>query len=62
MIRGKKNMLSPSQLVMGLALMFRLADESLVNHVDVRFEPCSDQILLYRCYINNFDRRGSRRS
>lgn len=36
MIRGRKNMLSPAQLVMGLGLLFRLADESLVNHVDVR--------------------------
>lgn len=35
MIRGKKNVLSPSQLVMGLGLLFRLSDESLPNHVDV---------------------------
>lgn len=36
MIRGTKNYLPPSNLQMGLALLFRVADESLVNHINER--------------------------
>jgi hypothetical protein len=33
MIRGKKNFLPPSNLVMGFGLLFRLADESIPAHL-----------------------------
>jgi predicted ribosome quality control (RQC) complex YloA/Tae2 family protein len=33
MIRGKKNFLPPSGLVMGFGILFRLADESIASHV-----------------------------
>ncbi len=36
MIRGTKNYLPPSNLQMGLALLFRVADESIVNHINER--------------------------
>jgi hypothetical protein len=36
MIRGKKNYLPPNQLVMGLAVMFKLEDESISNHIGER--------------------------
>lgn len=36
MIRGKKNYLSPSQLIMGLGIMFRLEDSSIERHKDER--------------------------
>ena len=36
MIRGKKNYLPPNQLVMGLGLFFRLADDSVERHVEER--------------------------
>ena len=36
MIRGKKNYLSPCQLVMGLGFMFRLEESSIERHKDER--------------------------
>jgi hypothetical protein len=36
MIRGKKNYLTQSQLIMGLAIMFRLEDSSIERHKDER--------------------------
>lgn len=36
MIRGKKNYLPQTQLVMGFSLFFRLDEESIVNHLDDR--------------------------
>ncbi|EZA61993.1 hypothetical protein DMN91_003773 [Ooceraea biroi] len=36
MIRGKKNYLTQSQLIMGLAVMFRLEDSSIERHKDER--------------------------
>eukprot|EP01125_Pyxidicula_operculata_P002654 TRINITY_DN124_c5_g1_i2.p1 TRINITY_DN124_c5_g1~~TRINITY_DN124_c5_g1_i2.p1 ORF type:complete len:1071 (+),score=346.11 TRINITY_DN124_c5_g1_i2:76-3288(+) len=36
MIRGKKNLLPHNPLVMGLALLFKLGDESVKNHEDER--------------------------
>jgi len=36
MIRGTKNELKHTQLVMGFALLFKIADESLPNHLDER--------------------------
>jgi len=36
MIRGKKNYLTESQLIMGLAIMFRLEDSSIERHKDER--------------------------
>lgn len=36
MIRGKKNYLPPTQLVMGLSIMFRLEDSSIERHKDER--------------------------
>jgi len=36
MIRGKKNYLTESQLIMGLAIMFRLEDGSIERHKDER--------------------------
>jgi len=36
MIRGKKNKLNHTQLIMGFAVMFKVADEFLVNHLDER--------------------------
>jgi hypothetical protein len=36
MIRGKKNFLPPSQLVIGFAFMLRLDDESTVRHAGER--------------------------
>ena len=33
MIRGKKNFLPPSSLIMGFGILFRLADESIAAHV-----------------------------
>ncbi|GAB6026032.1 hypothetical protein CHUAL_012242 [Chamberlinius hualienensis] len=36
MIRGKKNYLPPCHLIMGFGLLFKLGDESLVNHIDER--------------------------
>jgi hypothetical protein len=35
MIRGKKNYVNDTQLVMGFAILWKIADESIVNHVDV---------------------------
>jgi len=35
-VRGKKNILKHTQLVMGFALLFKLADESIANHLDER--------------------------
>jgi hypothetical protein len=34
-IRGKKNFCTNNQLVMGFGLMFKVADESIINHIDV---------------------------
>ncbi|XP_025157417.1 nuclear export mediator factor NEMF homolog isoform X2 [Harpegnathos saltator] len=36
MIRGKKNYLPPSQLIMGLGIMFRLEENSIERHKDER--------------------------
>eukprot|EP01127_Copromyxa_protea_P022660 TRINITY_DN8259_c0_g1_i2.p1 TRINITY_DN8259_c0_g1~~TRINITY_DN8259_c0_g1_i2.p1 ORF type:complete len:1045 (-),score=329.71 TRINITY_DN8259_c0_g1_i2:172-3051(-) len=36
MIRGKKNYINDTQLVMGFGILFKVADESIVNHVDER--------------------------
>lgn len=36
MIRGKKNYLPPSQLIMGLGIMFRLEESSMERHKDER--------------------------
>lgn len=36
MIRGKKNYLPPSQLIMGLGIMFRLEESSIERHKDER--------------------------
>lgn len=36
MIRGKKNYLTQSQLIMGLGIMFRLEDSSIERHKDER--------------------------
>ncbi|KAI1323986.1 hypothetical protein F5Y16DRAFT_402951 [Xylariaceae sp. FL0255] len=36
MVRGKKNFLPPSQLVMGFALMFKVSEESKAKHVKHR--------------------------
>lgn len=36
MIRGKKNYLTHSQLIMGLGIMFRLEDSSIERHKDER--------------------------
>lgn len=38
MIRGKKNFMPPSQLVMGLGIMFKLDDESTERHVAMEAE------------------------
>ena len=40
MIRNKKNYLPPTQLVMGFALLFRVDDASMANHLhERRFVP-----------------------
>eukprot|EP00667_Euglena_gracilis_P003840 EG_transcript_3854 len=39
MIRGKKNFLPPNALVMGVALMWRVAEECIPNHVQERRPP-----------------------
>jgi hypothetical protein len=36
MIRGKKNFLQPSQPMMGLAILFKLSDESIQSHLNER--------------------------
>jgi len=36
MIRGKKNFLPPTTLVYGFGLIWRIADESVANHVNER--------------------------
>lgn len=36
MIRGKKNYLPPSHLVMGFSVMFKLDESSIVNHINDR--------------------------
>jgi hypothetical protein len=36
MIRGKKNYLTQSQLIMGLGIMFRLEDSSIERHKNER--------------------------
>jgi hypothetical protein len=35
-IRGKKNYCTQNQLVMGFGIMFKVADESIINHIDER--------------------------
>jgi hypothetical protein len=42
MIRGKKNFLPPSTLVMGLGILFRLADESIPGYVPGETEEAND--------------------
>eukprot|EP00668_Euglena_longa_P012176 GGOE01014608.1.p1 GENE.GGOE01014608.1~~GGOE01014608.1.p1 ORF type:complete len:1133 (+),score=385.10 GGOE01014608.1:88-3486(+) len=39
MIRGKKNFLPPNALVMGVALMWRVAEECIPNHLQERRPP-----------------------
>lgn len=36
MIRGKKNYMPPNQLVYGLGLLFKVADESIPRHFEER--------------------------
>lgn len=42
MIRGKKNFLPPAQLLLGLALMFRISEESKAKHVKHRLYDLSE--------------------
>lgn len=39
MIRGKKNYLPPTTLVMGFGFMFKLHESSLANHIGERSKP-----------------------
>lgn len=43
MIRGKKNYLTQSQLIMGLGIMFRLEDSSMERHKDERRVKAVDE-------------------
>lgn len=43
MIRGKKNYLTQSQLIMGLGIMFRLEDSSIERHKDERRVKAVDE-------------------
>lgn len=43
MIRGKKNYLPPSQLIMGLGIMFRLEESSIERHKDERRVKIMDE-------------------
>lgn len=43
MIRGKKNYLTQSQLIMGLGIMFRLEDSSIERHKDERKVKAVDE-------------------
>ncbi|KAI1092002.1 hypothetical protein F5B19DRAFT_456483 [Rostrohypoxylon terebratum] len=42
MIKGKKNFLPPAQLILGLALMFRISEESKAKHVKHRLYDLPD--------------------
>ncbi|KAI0885935.1 uncharacterized protein GGS22DRAFT_199384 [Annulohypoxylon maeteangense] len=42
MIRGKKNFLPPAQLILGLALMFKISEESKAKHVKHRLYDLPD--------------------
>ncbi|EGT57102.1 hypothetical protein CAEBREN_19463 [Caenorhabditis brenneri] len=43
MIRGKKNFMPPSQLVMGLGVLFRMDEESIERHVAIEKEKKKDE-------------------
>lgn len=43
-IRGKKNYCTQNQLVMGFGLLFKVADESVLNHVDERKPKIIDMV------------------
>ncbi|CAB3402728.1 unnamed protein product [Caenorhabditis bovis] len=43
MIRGKKNFMPPSQLVMGLGILFKLDDESVEKHRQIEAEKRNDE-------------------
>ncbi|KAI1448993.1 hypothetical protein F5Y02DRAFT_429699 [Annulohypoxylon stygium] len=42
MVKGKKNFLPPAQLILGLALMFRISEESKARHVKHRLYDLPD--------------------
>lgn len=43
MIRGKKNFMPPSQLVMGLGILFRMDDESIERHLALEKEKLAEK-------------------
>ncbi|KAI1379706.1 fibronectin-binding protein A N-terminus-domain-containing protein [Hypoxylon crocopeplum] len=45
MVRGKKNFLPPAQLVLGIALMFRISEESMAKHVKHRLYDLPETLL-----------------
>ena len=43
MIRGKKNFLPPSYLIMGFSVLFKLEDSSIARHVNDRRVKLNDE-------------------
>lgn len=56
MIRGKKNYLPPSYLVMGFSVMYKLDEQSIPNHLNDRKirtydDDTASEVILALCYL-----------